>query len=78
MKPLREEWAAKVVGHLFYLNVTQKEFAYYMGITEPYLSSVLNGKKEFGSEYAKKQTQKRIVKALEGLEYERLRHTIHW
>lgn len=78
MKPLREEWAAKVVGHLHYLNVTQKEFAEYMGISEPYLSAILNGKKEFGSEYAKKQTQKRITRALEGLEYARLRYIIPW
>lgn len=78
MRPLRDLWSAKVVGHLHYMNITQKEFAEYMGISEPYLSSVLTGKRYFRSEYAKQQAQKRITRALESLEYDRLHYVIPW
>lgn len=70
MKHFNEKWTADVVGRLHYLDVTQKEFAYFMGVSPPYLSSVLNGKKKFESEYAKRMTQKRVEQALKLLEYE--------
>jgi transcriptional regulator with XRE-family HTH domain len=70
MKHFNEQWTAEVVGKLHYLDVTQKEFAYFMGVSPPYLSSVLHGKKKYESEYAKKMTQRRVENALKLLEYE--------
>lgn len=70
MRHFNEQWTADVVGKLHYLNVTQAELAYYMGVTPAYLSSILNGKKKFETEYAKKMTQRRVEQAVKLLEYE--------
>jgi len=70
MREFREQWTADVVGKLHYLNATQAELAYLMGVTPAYLSSILNGKKKFETEYAKRATQKRVERAVRLLEYE--------
>lgn len=70
MRRLNEEWTGEVVGKLHSLNSTQIELALYCGYTPEYLSSVLNGKKHFESEYAKRCTKRRIFAALEELERE--------
>lgn len=70
MRAFNEQWTADVVGKLHYLNVTQAELAYFMGVTPSYLSSVLNGKKKFESGYSKRATQKRIKHAVKLLEYQ--------
>lgn len=68
MRTLKEAWTGDIVGRLHSLNSTQIELAAYCGYTPEYLSSVLNGKKHFESEYAKRCTKKRIFTALEELE----------
>ena len=70
MKRLNEQWTADIVGTLHYLNSTHTEFAYYMGITPQYLSSILNGKKIFESDYAKNACRKRIETALKSYKEE--------
>lgn len=70
MRQFNEQWTADVVGKLHYLNVTQAELAYFMGVTPAYLSSVLHGKKKFETEYAKRATQRRVERAVKLLEYE--------
>ena len=70
MRQLNEQWTADVVGKLHRLNATQSELAYLMGVTPAYLSSVLNGKKKFETEYAKRATQRRVERAVKLLEYE--------
>lgn len=70
MRQFNEQWTADVVGKLHYLNVTQAELAYFMGVTPAYLSSILHGKKKFETEYAKRATQRRVERAVKLLEYE--------
>jgi len=70
MRHFNEQWTADVVGKLHYLNVTQAELAYCMGVTPAYLSSILNGKKKFETPYAKKMAQRRVEQAVKLLEYE--------
>ena len=38
MRHFNEQWTADVVGKLHYLNVTQAELAYCMGVTPAYLT----------------------------------------
>lgn len=70
MRKFNEQWTADVVGKLHYLNATQAELAYIMGVTPAYLSSILHGKKKFETEYAKRATQRRVERAVKLLEYE--------
>lgn len=70
MRRLKEEWTGDIVGRLHYLDATQIELAEHCGYTPEYLSSVLNGKKHFESDYAKRCTKRRIFAALEELERE--------
>lgn len=67
---MNEDWAAEVVGRLHRLNVTQKELAKRCDYTPSYLSMLLNGKKTFSSEYAKKVTRNHILRMVKRLEYE--------
>lgn len=70
MRQFNEQWTADVVGKLHYLNATQAELAYLMGVSPAYLSSILHGKKKFETEYAKRATQRRVERAVKLLEYE--------
>lgn len=70
MRQFNEQWTADMVGKLHLLNATQAELAYLMGVTPAYLSSILNGKKKFETEYAKRATRRRVERALKLLEYE--------
>lgn len=67
---MNEEWAAQVVGRLFRIEQSHKSFAARCGYSPAYFSMLLNGKKHFETEYAKRQTVKRIIKALEEAERE--------
>ena len=66
-----EEWAANVIGKMHRLGIKQKDLAKMCGYTAPYLCTVLNGKKKFASEYAKKHTARHIEKVLTEMEDER-------
>lgn len=57
-----EDWTAEVVGRMHKAGVTGKQLAEKAGITNAYLSTVLNGHK--GNE----DTQRRIFAALQELE----------
>lgn len=68
MRKTNEKWTGEIVGRLHTINVTQKEFAIRCGYSPTYLCMVLNGRKQFESEYAKKFTMRRLFAALELLE----------
>lgn len=38
-----EKWLGEVVGEMHIQNISQKQIASHMGVTEEYLSMVLNG-----------------------------------
>lgn len=65
-----ENWTANVVGRLHLHKITQVQLAKRCGYSAPYLSTVLNGKKEFKSETSKIKTKMKIMSALEALEDE--------
>lgn len=58
------DWTAEVVGRMHGAGVTGLELAKETGISNSYLSAVLNNKKRVGDEGIKK----RIIDALERLE----------
>ena len=53
MRKTNEKWTGEIVGRLHTINVTQKEFAIRCGYSPTYPCMVLNGRKQFESEYAK-------------------------
>lgn len=59
-----EDWTADVVGRMHKAHITGKQLAEKAGITNAYLSTVLNGHK--GND----DTKRKIVEALEALEAE--------
>lgn len=59
-----EEWTADVVGRMHRAKITGLQLAKRAGITNAYLSTVLNGHK--GTD----ETKQRIIVALESLEVE--------
>lgn len=59
-----EDWTADVVGRMHKAHITGKQLAERAGITNAYLSTVLNGHK--GND----DTKRKIVEALEALEAE--------
>lgn len=59
-----EDWTAEVVGRMHKAKITGLQLAARAGITNAYLSSVLNGHK--GTD----ETKARIITALESLEAE--------
>lgn len=61
---LLEDWTADVVGRMHQARITGKQLADRAGITNAYLSTVLNGHK--GTE----ETKAKIFAALESLEAE--------
>lgn len=65
---LNETWTADVVGRLHRLRVTNEKLANECGYNPRYLSAVLNGKKDFGSDEAKNKTKEKIYAALDRLE----------
>lgn len=63
-----EEWTADVVGRMHRARIKNSTLAEECGYTAAYLSTVLNGGKQFESEEAKQKTKDRIFAALEALE----------
>ena len=39
-----EKWMADIVGELHFRRITQRKLAKQLGVTEEYVSSILNGK----------------------------------
>lgn len=69
-RELNEEWTAYVVGRLHYLKISRAEFADRCGYTVPYVSTVLNCKKQFLSEESKEKTKRHIMDVLNDMEHE--------
>lgn len=63
------DWAAETVGRMRMLRVTGKDLANEAGVTNSYLSAVLNNKK------GGVKTQQRITDALDRLEQKQNSHT---
>ena len=62
-----EDWTAHVVGQLHKYRIRNSELAQKCGISPAYLSTVLNGNKEFASEVAAVKTRDRILACLDEL-----------
>lgn len=58
---LNEDWTAEVVGRMHRFRITNLALAEACGYSAAYLSTVLNGHKQFESEDAKLKTKDRIL-----------------
>lgn len=58
---MAEEWTGQIVGLLHTRRITQAELATELGVTEQYVSMVLNGKKN------PKGIQKRMESAIQAI-----------
>lgn len=67
-----EHWTVEVVGMMHKYRITNKELADRCKLASPYISTVLNGKKEFSSQKAKDRLISKIFSALKEIERERL------
>lgn len=67
---LNEDWTANVKGRMHRCRISNPRLAAECGYSAAYLSTVLNGRKEFENEDSKAQTRDKIFKALERLESE--------
>ncbi len=65
---LNEDWTAEVVGRMHRFRITNLTLAEACGYSAAYLSTVLNGRKQFESEDAKLKTKDRILNALAEIE----------
>lgn len=65
---LNETWTADVVGRMHRCKISNDALAQECGYSAPYLSTVLNGRKEFMSDKAKEETKERILNALDRIE----------
>lgn len=62
---LNEDWTAYVVGEMHKYRIKNTELAEECEYHPTYLSTILNGSKEFGSEEAAQKTKEHILAALE-------------
>lgn len=67
MQILNEDWTAEVVGEMHKYRISNVQLADACGLTSPYLSTVLNGKKSFTSEESKQATISKIRNGLHDL-----------
>lgn len=66
MEPkVNEEWTAEVVGRMHRYRISNAELAQECGFSGAYLSTVLNGRKEFSSAESKEKTKDTILRALD-------------
>ena len=68
MTVLNEDWTCDIISRLHRIRVSHAVFAEKCGYTPQYVSMVLNGKQEFSTEIAKKQTMDRMLACLKSLE----------
>lgn len=59
-----EPWSVYVVGQMHRYRISSSELAGTCGYSLPYLSAVLNGKREFANKDAKSKTKRKICNAL--------------
>lgn len=67
-RQLNEEWTARVVGRMHKYRISRAELASKCHYSLTYISLVLNGNKEFKSEYAKQKTREKIERNLKEIE----------
>ena len=67
-RQLNEEWTARVVGRMHKYRLSRVELASKCHYSLTYISLVLNGNKEFKSEYAKQKTREKIERNLKEIE----------
>lgn len=65
---LNEDWTADVIGRMHKYRITNLQLAETCGFTAAYLSTVLNGRKQFKSASSKEETKDKILQALAELE----------
>lgn len=70
MHKLNEPWTANVVGRMHRFGIKSDELARKCDYSPQYLSQVLNGKREYKSEDAKKHVRMVIFNSLHELEME--------
>lgn len=64
-----EKWLGEVVGEMHIQNISQKQIASHMGVTEEYLSMVLNGhRKPAGIEVRIRKAIREIAHAEGGIQ----------
>lgn len=64
MHKLNEPWTGHVVGRMHTYGIKADELARRCGYSPQYLSMVLNGKKEFGSEASRLKVRRKIFDSL--------------
>lgn len=70
MHQLHEPWTANVVGRMHRYGISQTELARKCGYAPQYVSSILNGKKEFTTDEAKSKVKRIIFDSLTAIEQE--------
>lgn len=70
MHQLHEPWTANVIGRMHRYGISQTELARKCGYAPQYVSSILNGKKEFSSEESKAKVKRIIFEGLNSIEKE--------
>ena len=69
---LNEDWTAYVAGEMHKYRIRNPELAEECGYHHTYLSTVLNGSKEFSSDEAADKTKNHILAALDRLKAKRM------
>ena len=69
---LNEDWTAYVVGEMHKYRVSNVDLAKECGYHHTYLSTVLNGNKEFSGGEAAEKTKEHILAALERVKNRKL------
>lgn len=65
---LNEDWTADAIGRMHKYRITNLQLAEACGFTAAYLSTVLNGRKQFKSASSKEEIKDKILQALAELE----------
>lgn len=65
---LNEDWTADVIGRMHKYRISNAQLANACGYSAAYLSTVLNGRKNFVRPENKERTKDIIFKALESIE----------
>ena len=70
---LNEDWTAEVVGRMHKFRIKTADLSERCGYHRTYLSTVLNGNKEFENPESVERIRKHVLHTLEEMEAERLK-----
>ena len=70
---LNEDWTVYVVGEMHRYRITNLELAEESGYDHTYLSTVLNGNKDFSTQEGANRAKERIIAALERIKARRMK-----